>query len=80
MKLNGHGEIAVNQSSGYTYLWLEDYPFTLFMNISCELTEDDVYVLYSDSYNGDETEQYLSMFESLKDIYNWVKTLENQNN
>ena len=31
MNLSNYGEIAVNQNSGYTYLWLEDYNFTLYM-------------------------------------------------
>mgnify|MGYP003650850571 FL=1 len=36
--------LSVNNNSGYTYLWCENYNFTLFMPISCELTRENVYV------------------------------------
>ena len=77
MTLDGYGEIAVNQNSGYTYLWSEDYPFTLYMPIVCELSNDDVYVMYTDTYNGDEIEKTLSEFNDIDEIYHWVKSLEN---
>jgi len=76
MTLDGYGEIAVNQNSGYTYLWSEDYPFTLYMPINCELSNDDVYVMHTDTYNGDETEKTLSEFNGINEIYDWVKFLE----
>ena len=31
MDISGYGEAAENQHSGNVYLWLEDYPFTLFI-------------------------------------------------
>jgi hypothetical protein len=76
MNLNTYGEISVNPNSGYTYLWSEDYPFSLYMPIQCELSKDDIYVLYTNMENGEETEEVLSEFKDLKDIYNWVEHIE----
>ena len=79
MSLDGYGEIAVNQNSGYTYIWSEDYPFTLYMPIDCKLCNEDVYVMYTDSYNGDEVEKSLSEFNGIDEIYTWVGMLEENN-
>ena len=80
MNLKGYGEVSVNQNSGYTYLWSEDYPFTLYMPISCELDKESVYVLYTNMENGDEIEESLVEFEDIDAIYRWVDLLENQEN
>jgi hypothetical protein len=80
MDLDGYGEMNVNKNSGYTYLWLEDYPFTLFMNINCELEKKDVWVLFNDSYTGEETEETLDSFSGLDDIYEWCAALETSQN
>jgi hypothetical protein len=76
MALNGYGEIDVNPNSGYTYLWSEDYPFTLYMEIDCRLNEHDIWVLYTDSDNGDEIEKRLSEFEDIDAIYTWIDLME----
>jgi hypothetical protein len=76
MKLDGYGQIDVNPHSGYTYLWSEDYPFTLYMPIDCRLNRNDVWVLYTDTMNGEEIEERLSNFVSLDAIYEWVEKLE----
>ena len=52
-------EIGVNQSSGYTYLFSYDVPFTLYMPIYCELTKDDVWVMTTDNMTGEEYERVL---------------------
>ena len=33
MDVTGYGEIAVNNSSGNVYLWLEDYAFSLYIGL-----------------------------------------------
>ena len=76
MNLNSYGEIAVNPNSGYTYIWLEDYPFTLYMGIDCRLNEYDVWVLHTNSEDGEETERRLSDFDCIEEIYDWVESLE----
>ena len=80
MKISGYGELNVNPNSGYTYLWLEDYPFCLYMPISCDLIKSDVYVLWTNFENGEEVEESLSSFGSLDHIYEWVSKLEEVTN
>lgn len=79
MKLDCYGELSVNSSSGYTYLWLENYDFTLYMPINCDLKKEDVYVLHTDSITGEETEESLKWFNVFNDITKWIKTLQTQN-
>jgi hypothetical protein len=74
MQLDSYGEVNVNTNSGYTYLWLEDYQFSLYMPINCELQRKDIYVLYSDPINGEETEESLEHFENINDIDKWINS------
>ena len=76
MDLDGCGELAVNPNSGYTYLWLEDYPLTLYMPINCELKKSDVYVLVEDPETGEEIEKPLSEFTTLDEIWDWAINYE----
>ena len=78
MDVSGYGELAINLHSGYTYLWLEDYCFTLYMPISCKLKEEDVCVLWDNPINGEETEKSLSEFNVLSDIEDWATELYNK--
>jgi hypothetical protein len=66
MDLSESGEIDVNPDSGNTYLWLEDYPFYLYMPISCELVKSDIWALWSDADTDEETEISLN-----DNIHNW---------
>ena len=79
MDLQCYGEVAVNQNSGYTYIWLRDYDFSLYMPINCELKREDIYVLYIDCETGEETEESLKHFETLEDIYEFINTITNEN-
>ena len=72
MNLERYGELAVNPNSGYTYLWLEDYNFCLYMPISCDLKRSDIYVLYTCPIDGEETEETLDYFSGLTGIENWI--------
>jgi hypothetical protein len=47
------------------------------MEIDCRLNENDVWVLFTDLEDGEETERRLSEFESIEDIYEWIESLEN---
>ena len=77
MDVKSSGSIlSVNENSGYTYLWCEDYNFTLYMPINCELSKGDVYVLWTNSETGEEIECILSEFHNLQDIQNWANELE----
>jgi len=75
MDTSGYGELAVNKNSGYTYLWLEDYSFTLYLPINCELTKKDVMLIWTNSDNGNEEETELNN-KSLDDCYKWVEEQE----
>lgn len=79
MSLQSYGEVSVNPNSGYTYLWSEIYPFTLFMPISCELKREDVYVIWT-AEDGEEIEESLFHFEDLESIEDWVIKLNNEEN
>lgn len=79
MDLQSYGEVAVNEYSGYTYIWLEDYEFSLYMPISCELRRADVYVLYTDMGTGEEHDESLEQFNTLKDITEWIAEIKNDN-
>ena len=73
MDTTGYGELAVNPNSGYTYLWLEDYSFSLYMPINCDLVNKDVVALWTNPENGEDQE--LVEFESLEEVENWVDEL-----
>ena len=51
MDLSGYGEASENQNSGYVYLWLEDYNFTLFISLG----SDEVQAVWSNPIDGEET-------------------------
>ena len=53
MDLEGYGDLSVNKNSGYTYLWLEDYSFSLAMPINCKLQKSDVMVWFTNYDTGD---------------------------
>lgn len=76
MDISGFGEVAVNTNSGYTYLWIEDYNFSLYMPISCKLKKSDIVVLWTNSEDGEEREMDLKENTSLEDIENWTEEQE----
>ena len=43
MNVSGYGNLDVNKSNGNVYMWLEDYPFSLFI----DLGSDDVQACWS---------------------------------
>lgn len=68
MDLSGYGEIGINQSSGNVYLWLEDYPFSLFIGLG----SDELHACWTNSENGDE--EFISAKDnSLSDLYQWCE-------
>jgi hypothetical protein len=73
---SSYGEVAVNPNSGYTYLWSEDYNFSLYMPINCELKKSDVVALWTNSENGEEHEFNLKEDTTLKDIEDWAESQE----
>lgn len=78
--LTGYGELSVNPNSGYTYLWLGKYNFTLYMPISCELKKSDVVALWTNLENGEEIKKGLTIRTTLEQLENWAKKLSDKVN
>jgi hypothetical protein len=74
MDISGYGFADVNTSSGYTYLWLEDYSFTLFIGLG----SDDIWALWSNPEDGEETVTNVLDEMTLENLYDWVDLLENE--
>jgi hypothetical protein len=71
MNLDGYGIIDVNQGSGFVYLWLEDYQFSLYVGFG----SDKVMACYSDPMNGEE---FFTEATTLAELEDWAKSLENE--
>jgi len=75
MDISGEGEAAENPHSGHVYLWLEDYPFTLYI----DLGSDKVYANWSSSLDGSEESIHTAFVTkgllSLVDLINWANDL-----
>jgi len=76
IKLNGYGEVAVNSNSGYVYIWNENFNFSLYMPINCELKKNEVVALWTNSENGNEETFNLKKNTNLSDIENWATKQE----
>lgn len=76
MDIGGYGEVGVNESSGYVYLWLEDYAFTLYIPPSQRNT---VYALWTNTNNGDEIETPVK-YKSLDQLIKWCTALDREHN
>lgn len=48
--------IDINHNSGYVYYYHEFIPVSFFMPINCELIREDIMALYSDPWDGNESE------------------------
>jgi hypothetical protein len=53
MDVSGYGEAAENQHSGNVYLWIEDYPITLYIGLG----SDTIYACCNNSDTGEEYER-----------------------
>lgn len=73
MDVSGYGEASENTTSGNVYLWLEDYPFTLYIGLG----SDSIYALWSNPVDGEELEEEVSSM-SLYDLEAWAYKLENE--
>lgn len=66
MDLDGYGELAYNSTSGNTYLWLEDYMFTLYISDF----DNTIKASYTCSYDGEEWERNVG--NSLDKLEAWA--------
>lgn len=74
MDVSGYGHASENNMSGYVYLWLEDYPFTLFIR---PCSDDTIEALWSDPWDGEEHEISVDGM-SLADLYDWAEDLQSK--
>ena len=72
MDLSGYGFADENQNSGNVYLWLQDYPFTLFIGLG----DDIIYASWSNPNNGEEEDIDIEAMP-LFDIEAWANDLYN---
>jgi hypothetical protein len=73
MDIGGYGYAAANTNTGVVYLWLEDYPFHLYI----DLGDDTIYAGWTNYDNGDEHWCMIGGM-SLNDLYAWCDELEKQ--
>jgi hypothetical protein len=73
MDTGEYGELAVNPNSGYTYLWLEAYNFTLYMPIDCDLRKEDIYAMWTSPEDGEEREMKLTRGTTLEQLERWAE-------
>lgn len=72
MDVSGYGEAGENQNSGNVYLWLEDYPFTLYIGLG----SDTIYANWTNPNNGEEEDIDIEAMP-LFDIEAWANELYN---
>ena len=71
MDISGYGEAAENPHSGRVYLWLEDYPFALYIGLG---GIDTVYASCASNEDGHE-EDIKTTGETLTSLINWAEAL-----
>jgi hypothetical protein len=72
MDISGYGYAGENQNSGNVYLWLEDYPFTLYIGLG----SDTIYANWSSPNNGEEEDIDIEAMP-LFDVEAWANDLNN---
>ena len=71
MDLGGYGEAAVNKSSGNVYLWLEDYPFTLYVG---PCNRDRIQACWTNPETGEE--EFIDAHDmTLHNLEEWAEAL-----
>jgi len=68
MDVSGYGFADENTNSGYVFLWLEDYPFTLFIR---PCGDDEVEAVWSNPYDGEEHELDVNDM-TLEELEEWA--------
>lgn len=71
MNLSGYGHAAENNSNGNVYLWLEDYPFALYIPLCAD---DAIHACWSSFYTDDE-ETIDASDMTLHDLEAWADAL-----
>lgn len=70
MDVSGYGFADENPNSGNVYLWLEDYPFTLYIGLG----SDTIYALWTNPNDGEEIETETEG-KTLAELEDWAADL-----
>ena len=73
MDVSGYGYADVNLTSGNTFLYLEDYPFTLYIP---PCGEDEIYAMWTSGWTGEEETLNING-ETLSSLHQWCNELNN---
>lgn len=72
INVSGYGDLSVNPNSGNVYIWLEDYPFALYIGLG----SDDIMASWSSPVDGEEFDFELTDRTTLRDLTRWVEDCE----
>ena len=73
MDISGYGMADMNPNSGNVYLWLENYPFTLYIGLG----SDTIWANWSSPMNGEEHDIEVYEATTLDRLENWANDLYN---
>lgn len=73
MNLSCYGEVAENDRSGNVFIWLEDYPFALFI----DLGSDDIKACWNSAVTDREETIEIGK-QCLFELESWAYKLENE--
>ena len=74
MDVGGYGFAGENQNSGNVYIWLEDYPFCLYIALC---SDDEIMVNWTNPDDGEEHDISVGT-KDLSDIYEWCNELSSE--
>lgn len=75
MDLGGYGQVGVNPHSGNVYLWLEDYPFCLYIGLG---SGDRIFACWSNPETGEEEITEVTEGTRFGNLEEWAETLNAQ--
>lgn len=75
MDICGNGFADVNPHSGNVYLWLEDYPFALYI---APCGEDDIYANWINPYDGEEHDRRVCHSTDINKLHTWCARLQDE--
>jgi len=73
MDITGYGCAGENSGNGNVYLWLEDYPFSLYIDLS---GDDKINACWSNLMDGEEQFIFDISNNTLDELVQWANELE----
>ena len=78
MDISGYGFADVNPHSGNVYLWLEDYPFALYIAPCNKEDYIHIYANWINPYDGEEHDMIVSRSTDLNKLHTWCARLQDE--